>query len=264
MGRLANRSKETAIAIADLLRVPTVNAPGHARDVAALQAAMAQIPPEQDCRCILEQAAIERLFAAVPDDTYVSVHLAAAYLDRSAHTFQKQLRAQYNRPGKTPEEDKTWQGELRGRTPADLDVHGQFRWGFVRACRDALEVKQKVVRTVRGQPTFTAFLAELTRRHRFVKDPKGNVLCAWGQGGISAAEIMAALQKNGRLALMTPMEALTLPWTHQVLRAPWQEAVDAGLATVTAALGQGDAATQAQVLGDTMGEAPPAPGRVYL
>ncbi|WP_043696002.1 hypothetical protein [Luteibacter sp. 9133] len=247
MARVGSRDDETKIAIADLLAVPAVGHPKRAADVAAVNAAMSAVPTGTSQREILSHASIDRLFATVPDDAYVSVYLVAAYLDRSVHSFQRHLRLTYNR-GK-----KTWQGELRKGHPANLDLHGRFRWSYVRQCRSDLEVRQKPVRTVRGQPTYAAFLQALTRAHRFVKDDEGNVLCAWGQGGVTAAQLMEAFAKNGKLALMTPAEALALPWTLPEMRQPWQDAVDDGMAAVTAAVAHGAAKTLARKLAEATG-----------
>lgn len=236
MARLGNRQKETVKAIKDLIGLFDPTEAGVEAELAEVKT-LSDIPEALRDEFVLDHGAIRTLFKAVPKHRYVSGYVAAAYLDRSLHTIQVHLRAAHG---------LAWKAALEALKPPALKHDRLFRWGFVLEMAEALEVRQKVVRSERRRHKASALYEAVVNRFQVVQDRDKNIVGVLGQGGMTADEIIDAINAGGSFALMTITEALARPWTIAQRRGPWQAAMLAWLSSVGTAIAEGEAHTQAR------------------
>ncbi len=255
MGRVASRFEETKKAIRDL--VLTTRSPDKEALIqgaaAAVYAAAKAGETEDSVHIMLDALSVHRLFEALDDDQWVSRKVVAAYCDCSSLTLDRRLIRLYARP------PLTWSDTLKGDAPPSWSATRGFRWGFVRAFLTAWDAERAQAQAPykKKVPSGPRLMAAFRRRYRFLEHADGSIESAWGQGGTTAARLIAILDAGGHLVALTAMEALARPWANGAARAPWQDAVKTALDELIASVDLGAAQTSALAIEAVLrGEAP--------
>jgi len=254
MSRAASRVEETGTAIEELLWV--TRSPDRETLTRAARAtqreAMTVIPTKDRVHYLLDGVSVQRLFQSLGDDQLVSRSVAAAYCDCAILTLERRLAAKH---GKPPE---GWRTSLVRKKPPACDARGYLRWSFVRALQAAWDLERNQAKAPFKPKGASGprLMAALTRRFRFLRHADGTVEGAWGQGGVTVDRLIAILDAEGTLALMTPTDALALPWSNAAARAPWQGAVEALLSDAQSIVARGAALTRALELKAAVGTTP--------
>jgi hypothetical protein len=203
---------------------------------------------EQKAALLHSHRSFRALFAKVPDTERVTELVAAAWLGIATRTLNLGLTEAY--PAKEP---ATWRTKLAKKRvlPAPKKfafLDARFRWAFV---RDVLPGKftAQIARAEARRDRLLEDLADKARtpvypgpvaeRIAFLVDANHNVLHAFGQAHVTAAQFISLCDQGARMVMLSPVEALGRPWRDTVARNAWEGPVREALALAMSNAKQG-------------------------
>jgi FAD/FMN-containing dehydrogenase len=236
--------------IRELLGVPEVKGKTSDEQRDALRAATKfdpkdDAPAEVKAALLFTQATFRALFEHVPDNTRVSDLVVSAYHALSTQTLVEGLhKALPSKPGVG-----NWKAQLaecpkKAPPPPALNESG-YRWSFVRdklpdllpmQIERARDRRERLAAAPVAEPesSLTAlpvlFLGALVDGIQYLVDADGHPLYALGQGHVTAAQFIADCAGGATIRMMSPIEALRLPWADTLARDAWDGPVREAMA----------------------------------
>jgi hypothetical protein len=181
---------------------------------------------------LLSHASFRALFDSVPPDAYLSDMAVATYLGVSKLTIERKLGDAFRGP------DHSWRSALANHVstggPAMADL--RLRWSFVTGELEPMLHVEKKRTAVRRQDLQSRRkppedigpvrgLCIVADCQQFVVGASGRVVGALGQGSMSAAVFIDALNRGGAIVKLDPVSALGLAWSDAIARQAWDTAV---------------------------------------